>query len=181
MKCMFQMPARQKPSQSLDKDEYRDWSEGEEEGPDRVRQVSTDRLAAADLIHQRSAHCFPRSLPWHHGLHLQRTLMASLPTRVQYQSAVVSDRSEGYPTEMATASQLGLPQGGAVEAVLVQIGEAIDRLGGAASPKLNWSCPSDAVWVTTGNTHRCTNADEVRTPMPAFPPVSFALQRLCTR
>jgi len=56
-----------------------------------------------------------------------------------------------------------------VQAVLAQIGEAIDRLGGAVSPKLNWSCPSDAVWVTTGNTHRCTNADEVDIPLFQLP------------
>ena len=47
------------------------------------------------------------------------------------------------------------------EAVLAEINAAIDRLGGAVSPKMNWSCPKDAVWVSTGNTHRCTNADEV--------------------
>lgn len=46
--------------------------------------------------------------------------------------------------------------------VLASIEKAIDTLGGAVSPKLNWSCPKDAVWVATGNTHRCTNADEVK-------------------
>lgn len=47
------------------------------------------------------------------------------------------------------------------EAVLAEINAAINRLGGAVSPKMNWSCPKDAVWVSTGSTHRCTNADEV--------------------
>ena len=45
--------------------------------------------------------------------------------------------------------------------VLAKMNESIEKLGGAVSPKLNWSCPKDAVWVATGNTHRCTNADEV--------------------
>ena len=47
------------------------------------------------------------------------------------------------------------------DAVLAKINAAIGRLGGAVSPKTNWSCPKDAVWVSTGSTHRCTNADEV--------------------
>ena len=46
--------------------------------------------------------------------------------------------------------------------MLAAIDKAIDFLGGAISPKLNWSCPKDAVWVATGSTHRCTNADEAR-------------------
>ena len=47
------------------------------------------------------------------------------------------------------------------EVVLAKINAAIERLGGAVSPKMNWSCPKDAIWVSTGSTHRCTNADEV--------------------
>ena len=56
MKCTFQMPARQKPFRSLDEEEYRDWSEGEEEGPDQVKHVSTNCLAAADSIHMSLQH-----------------------------------------------------------------------------------------------------------------------------
>lgn len=42
-----------------------------------------------------------------------------------------------------------------------QVDQAIRSLGGSVHPRLNWSCPSDAVWVTTTGTLKCTNADEV--------------------
>jgi hypothetical protein len=38
---------------------------------------------------------------------------------------------------------------------------AIARLGGAVAPKLNWSSPSDALWVAGANSLRCTSADQV--------------------
>lgn len=47
------------------------------------------------------------------------------------------------------------------------IDERIAELGGAVTPKLNWSCPKDAMWITTGHTHRCTNAEEVDSMLPA--------------
>ena len=47
------------------------------------------------------------------------------------------------------------------------IDERIAELGGAVTPKLNWSCPKDAMWITTGHTHRCTNAEEVNPMLPA--------------
>lgn len=38
---------------------------------------------------------------------------------------------------------------------------AIRELGGSVFPKLNWSAPKDAVWMSTDGTLRCTNAAEV--------------------
>ncbi len=38
---------------------------------------------------------------------------------------------------------------------------AISELGGRVVPKLNWSCPSDALWVSATNSLACRNADEV--------------------
>eukprot|EP00429_Kryptoperidinium_foliaceum_P052391 CAMPEP_0176075504 /NCGR_PEP_ID=MMETSP0120_2-20121206/37738_1 /TAXON_ID=160619 /ORGANISM="Kryptoperidinium foliaceum, Strain CCMP 1326" /LENGTH=355 /DNA_ID=CAMNT_0017409209 /DNA_START=60 /DNA_END=1124 /DNA_ORIENTATION=+ len=40
-----------------------------------------------------------------------------------------------------------------------QVQKAIDRLGGAVLPKLNWSAPKDARWLQ--NTLKCTSPDEV--------------------
>ncbi|KAK2170698.1 hypothetical protein LSH36_1g18071 [Paralvinella palmiformis] len=37
-----------------------------------------------------------------------------------------------------------------------QIDLAIESLGGAVFPKLNWSAPKDAVWIAMGNTLKCT-------------------------
>ena len=34
-------------------------------------------------------------------------------------------------------------------------------MGGAVLPKLTWSAPKDAVWMTSGNTMRCSTSDEV--------------------
>lgn len=42
-----------------------------------------------------------------------------------------------------------------------QIDEAIARLGGKVLPKLNWSAPKDAWWMTSTQTMACTNSDEV--------------------
>lgn len=38
---------------------------------------------------------------------------------------------------------------------------AISELGGRVVPKLNWSCPTDALWVSATNSLACRNADEV--------------------
>ncbi|KAL3153525.1 hypothetical protein ABBQ38_011856 [Trebouxia sp. C0009 RCD-2024] len=45
--------------------------------------------------------------------------------------------------------------------VAAAVQSAIAALGGAVVPKLNWSCPKDATWVTASNSIKCTNADEV--------------------
>ena len=41
------------------------------------------------------------------------------------------------------------------------IGRAIQELGGRVIPKLNWSCPSDATWISSNGSMLCTNSDEV--------------------
>jgi len=41
------------------------------------------------------------------------------------------------------------------------IEETITELEGAVFPKLNWSCPKDAAWIMSGNSLRCSSADEV--------------------
>ncbi|KAG2441184.1 hypothetical protein HXX76_004036 [Chlamydomonas incerta] len=43
----------------------------------------------------------------------------------------------------------------------VAIEEAIESLGGRVVPKLNWSAPTDALWVSATNSLACRNADEV--------------------
>ncbi len=52
--------------------------------------------------------------------------------------------------------------------LLSEIAAAIEELGGRVVPKLAWSVPTDAAWVTSGQTIMCTNAEEVRTPFSAF-------------
>lgn len=41
------------------------------------------------------------------------------------------------------------------------VATAISELGGAVAPRLNWSSPTDALWLTSSNSLRCTNPDEV--------------------
>jgi len=41
------------------------------------------------------------------------------------------------------------------------IDKAIEELGGAVVPRLNWSCPKDATWLNPWKTLKCTNADEI--------------------
>ncbi|KAI8927090.1 D123-domain-containing protein [Entophlyctis helioformis] len=42
-----------------------------------------------------------------------------------------------------------------------RITAAIARLGGAVFPKLNWSSPQDAVWITFANTLKCTTPADI--------------------
>lgn len=41
------------------------------------------------------------------------------------------------------------------------IAAAITQLGGAVAPRLNWSSPTDALWLTSSNSLKCSNPDEV--------------------
>ncbi|KAJ4848941.1 hypothetical protein Tsubulata_034177 [Turnera subulata] len=43
----------------------------------------------------------------------------------------------------------------------LQIKESINALGGAVFPKLNWSAPKDAAWISTSGTLRCTSFCEI--------------------
>lgn len=45
--------------------------------------------------------------------------------------------------------------------LLAAIESAIDDLGGCVAPKLNWSAPHDAAWVSSCKSLACRNADEV--------------------
>lgn len=45
--------------------------------------------------------------------------------------------------------------------LLAEIEAAIAELGGRVLPKLNWSAPTDATWLTTCGSVACTNAEEV--------------------
>lgn len=39
---------------------------------------------------------------------------------------------------------------------------SIQQLGGQAAPRLNWSSPTDALWISAYNSLKCCNADQVR-------------------
>lgn len=52
---------------------------------------------------------------------------------------------------------------------------AIAALGGAATPKLTWSAPKDAVWMATGNTTMCRNPGEVLLLLKASDAIAFDL------
>ena len=53
------------------------------------------------------------------------------------------------------------PPPASMASVRSAVDAAIADLGGRVLPKLNWSAPLDAAWLTTGNSLACTNADEV--------------------
>jgi len=68
------------------------------------------------------------------------------------------DDSAFTPEEEADEAGCSPPHFPELEAA---VAAAIARLGGAVLPKLNWSAPKDAVWLTLDGRLRCTNADEV--------------------
>jgi hypothetical protein len=43
----------------------------------------------------------------------------------------------------------------------VQIEQVIDELGGKVAPKLNWSAPKDATWMSATNTMECSTPNEI--------------------
>lgn len=45
--------------------------------------------------------------------------------------------------------------------VETKIKEAVSDLGGSVFPKLNWSAPKDASWITHNGTIRCKNSDDL--------------------
>jgi hypothetical protein len=53
---------------------------------------------------------------------------------------------------------------------------AIAELGGAVAPKLTWSTPKDAVWMSTTNNMRCCNPGEVILLLKASDSVAYDLQ-----
>lgn len=46
-------------------------------------------------------------------------------------------------------------------ALQAALSTAIQQLGGLVAPRLNWSSPTDALWLSSDNSLRCRNADEV--------------------
>lgn len=46
--------------------------------------------------------------------------------------------------------------------LLAEIDACIAALGGKVVPRLNWSCPTDAAWISATQSIACTSADEVR-------------------
>jgi len=61
------------------------------------------------------------------------------------------------------------------------IDDAIEKLGGAVFPKLNWSAPSDAAWVL-GGSPKCTSSDDVLLVLQSSDRVAHDLteaQRMC--
>lgn len=43
----------------------------------------------------------------------------------------------------------------------LQIQNEIEKLGGAVTPKLNWSAPRDATWISTTNNLKCVTASDI--------------------
>ena len=47
-------------------------------------------------------------------------------------------------------------------ALLADIAACIALLGGQVVPRLNWSCPTDAAWISATQSIACSSAEEVR-------------------
>lgn len=59
------------------------------------------------------------------------------------------------------SSEQQLPWSQRFPGLHASIAAAIVELGGAVAPRLNWSSPTDALWLSSSNTLKCTNPDEV--------------------
>lgn len=63
--------------------------------------------------------------------------------------------SEGSEDETEPSTPPSFPE------LELKIKESIESLGGAVFPKLNWSAPKDAAWISTSGSLRCTSFVEI--------------------
>ena len=68
-----------------------------------------------------------------------------------------ADAAEARPPS-PPASAASMPE---LLELYASITSAIERLGGAVIPKMQWSCPKDACWMLPNNTLKCTDANDV--------------------
>ncbi|PVU89257.1 hypothetical protein BB561_005464 [Smittium simulii] len=64
-------------------------------------------------------------------------------------------------------------------AKLEEIKKAIEVLGGKVIPRMNWSCPTDAIWITVGQTLKCENVNQILLLLQASDKISSDLAEYC--
>lgn len=66
--------------------------------------------------------------------------------------------SEGFGDEDSDSENFSPPSFPELE---LKVRDSIESLGGAIFPKLNWSSPKDAAWISSSGTLRCTSFSEI--------------------
>eukprot|EP01083_Nonionella_stella_P000425 1223_1 len=66
-------------------------------------------------------------------------------------------------SDESSTSDADFDSGPSFGVLVEEINGAIERLGGSVFPKLNWSSPKDASWITCDQTLRCKSAADVIT------------------
>jgi hypothetical protein len=85
----------------------------------------------------------------------------SRPGQNAHESGSSSDSdSESHSDSDSEEDALPWPQ--RFPGLYAAVAAAISELGGAVAPRLNWSSPTDALWLSSSNSLRCTHPDEVR-------------------
>mmetsp|Transcript_29442 Transcript_29442/g.83022 ORF Transcript_29442/g.83022 Transcript_29442/m.83022 type:complete len:376 (+) Transcript_29442:188-1315(+) len=85
------------------------------------------------------------------------------PTRAGEDPHADEDDYQRWPEEDETAEgeEDGTSKSPAFPELEAEIRAAIDELGGQVVPKLNWSCPKDATWVSTSQSLCCSTPGDV--------------------
>lgn len=83
------------------------------------------------------------------------------------------DEDSSWSSSTETAASFDFPE------LNEQVELAIKQLGGAVVPKLNWSCPKDAVWMN-GGTLKCETAGDVYLLLKSSDFVAFDLNKATT-
>ncbi|OMJ14723.1 Cell division cycle protein [Smittium culicis] len=65
------------------------------------------------------------------------------------------------------------------EEKILQIKNAISSLGGKVIPRMNWSAPTDAVWIATGNTLECENVSQILLLLKSSDKISNDMSSYC--
>ncbi|XP_039262586.2 translation initiation factor eIF2 assembly protein-like isoform X1 [Styela clava] len=90
------------------------------------------------------------------------------------------DDNENWSDEDETQNENEAPQ---FTALLEQIKEVLEKLNWKSFPKLNWSSPKDAIWITSNNSLKCNTPGDIILLMKSSDFITYDLTspfKLCT-
>ncbi|EFN57174.1 hypothetical protein CHLNCDRAFT_21599, partial [Chlorella variabilis] len=95
------------------------------------------------------------------GLHLPPDSQAFAKRSPLEEYATEDDYQEWTSEDEASEGSAAPPPPPELATLRQQLQAAIESLGGRVVPKLSWSCPKDAVWMSPSASLCCANAEEV--------------------
>ena len=101
-------------------------------------------------------HCRPRLLKL-----IPIFLYTQFPARNKQDAILTEDDYQDWSSEEGSQEAGPSTAPPHLPDLIIAIENAISELGGSVVPKLTWSVPKDAIWMSVGNTLRCHTSDQV--------------------